>query len=348
MCFEGLAELLAFQGKEPTARAIFRKGSQAHKPSTRYWRQWATFEKRAGELEVRSAALRCAGAAALGGAELRWVGLAALHAGCACCPPLMCARPLADPPGPRCSARRSCFRGQPRLSPVTIARGCSGACWSGAAAAPRPPPSALHAASRPRRATRTCGRCLRALGVPPAWGENASGCTRHPAALTPHPPPPTTLAHTPHRPPQVYGVLLFGEGRAAEAREVLRQGVAHNPANPQLCMEWALAEEAAGNLGALRGACGCGGAAEGHGWAGLGECTPPATAAPACAESAVSCPRLALAAEDALKIFEQGAASQEPHTPLLAAWASLAQRMGRRELASRVERQLDAATGAQR
>jgi predicted Zn-dependent protease len=47
----------------------------------------------------------------------------------------------------------------------------------------------------------------------------------------------------------VYGVLLFQQGRAAEAREVLRQGVAANPGSPQLCMEWALAEEAAGNLG---------------------------------------------------------------------------------------------------
>ena len=48
---------------------------------------------------------------------------------------------------------------------------------------------------------------------------------------------------------QVYGVLLFQQGRADEARQVLRQGVGHNPGNPQLCMEWALAEQAAGNLG---------------------------------------------------------------------------------------------------
>ena len=44
-------------------------------------------------------------------------------------------------------------------------------------------------------------------------------------------------------------MLLFQQGRVEEARQVLRQGVAANPANPQLCMEWALAEEAAGNLG---------------------------------------------------------------------------------------------------
>lgn len=50
---------------------------------------------------------------------------------------------------------------------------------------------------------------------------------------------------------QVYGVLLFEQGRQAEARSVLAQGVSQNPANPQLCMEWALAEQAAGNLGAL-------------------------------------------------------------------------------------------------
>ena len=48
---------------------------------------------------------------------------------------------------------------------------------------------------------------------------------------------------------QVYGVLLFQQGQADQARQVLRQGVGHNPGNPQLCMEWALAEQAAGNLG---------------------------------------------------------------------------------------------------
>lgn len=42
-------------------------------------------------------------------------------------------------------------------------------------------------------------------------------------------------------------------------------------------------------------------------------------------------------AEDALKIFEQGAALPEPHAPLLAAWAELAVRMGRRELVRRIE-----------
>ncbi len=46
------------------------------------------------------------------------------------------------------------------------------------------------------------------------------------------------------------------------------------------------------------------------------------------------------AAEDALAIFEQGAAVQEPHAPLLAAWAQLAAQMGRRELAEGLERQL--------
>ncbi len=65
----------------------------------------------------------------------------------------------------------------------------------------------------------------------------------------------TVLLHTNllslHLLAQVYGVLLFSQGRQAEAREVLRQGVSYNPSNPQLCMEWALAEEAAGNLGAL-------------------------------------------------------------------------------------------------
>lgn len=45
-------------------------------------------------------------------------------------------------------------------------------------------------------------------------------------------------------------MLLFAEGRAEEARGVLRQGVGCNPNHPVLCMEWALAEQAAGNLGA--------------------------------------------------------------------------------------------------
>lgn len=39
------------------ARATFRKGSKVHSASSRYYRQWATFEKRAGELEVRCASL---------------------------------------------------------------------------------------------------------------------------------------------------------------------------------------------------------------------------------------------------------------------------------------------------
>jgi hypothetical protein len=44
--------------------------------------------------------------------------------------------------------------------------------------------------------------------------------------------------------------------------------------------------------------------------------------------------------EDALAIFEQGAASPEPHAPLFAAYAKLAQRMGRDELAADVRQQL--------
>lgn len=48
------------------------------------------------------------------------------------------------------------------------------------------------------------------------------------------------------QPIQVYGVLLFSEGRQAEAREVLRQGVSHNPSNPQVgaaygCCLWGAA-----------------------------------------------------------------------------------------------------------
>lgn len=48
-------------------------------------------------------------------------------------------------------------------------------------------------------------------------------------------------------------------------------------------------------------------------------------------------------AEDALQIFEQGAsAAPEPHAPLLQAWAALARRLGRDELAADVEQQLEA------
>ena len=69
-----------------------------------------------------------------------------------------------------------------------------------------------------------------------------------------HAPPPPLLL-------QVYGVLLFQEGRVGEAREVLRRGVSHNPGNPQLCMEWALSEQQAGNLGEIP-------AVDGEGWDG--------------------------------------------------------------------------------
>lgn len=45
-------------------------------------------------------------------------------------------------------------------------------------------------------------------------------------------------------------------------------------------------------------------------------------------------------AEDALAIFAQGAAVQEPHAPLLAAWAKLAAQMGRQQLADDLQRRL--------
>lgn len=45
-------------------------------------------------------------------------------------------------------------------------------------------------------------------------------------------------------------------------------------------------------------------------------------------------------AEDALAIFGQGAVVQEPHAPLLAAWARLATQMGRHELAADLQRRL--------
>lgn len=51
-------------------------------------------------------------------------------------------------------------------------------------------------------------------------------------------------------------------------------------------------------------------------------------------------------AEDALQIFEQGASSSEPHAPLLAAWAKLAEQAGRAELAARVGQRLAAVEAA--
>lgn len=51
-------------------------------------------------------------------------------------------------------------------------------------------------------------------------------------------------------------------------------------------------------------------------------------------------------AEDALQIFEQGASSSEPHAPLLAAWAKLAEQMGRAELAAQIGERLAAVEAA--
>jgi hypothetical protein len=51
-------------------------------------------------------------------------------------------------------------------------------------------------------------------------------------------------------------------------------------------------------------------------------------------------------AEDALSIFEQGTTAPEAHAPLFAAYAALAERMGRPELAADVQRRLDALLAA--
>ena len=38
--------------QEPAARSVFQRGSELPRVTARYWRQWATFEKRCGDLEV--------------------------------------------------------------------------------------------------------------------------------------------------------------------------------------------------------------------------------------------------------------------------------------------------------
>lgn len=160
-------------------------------------------------------------------------------------------------------------------------------------------------------------------------------------------------------------MLLFELGRQAEARSVLAQGVAQNPANPQLCMEWALAEQAAGNLGEAPPLPRPALAALNARAAPCSARRVPPPASPAGLHQAgrgrhardrLLLPRAAAhsphwrlppapRAEDALQIFEQGAAAPDPHAPLLAGWAALARRMGRVELAADIQRRLDALQG---
>lgn len=95
-------------------------------------------------------------------------------------------------------------------------------------------------------------------------------------------------------------------------------------------MEWALAEQAAGNLGKCQYAMALPRIA--------GRVVTSCLAHGACRDCGL--------AEDALAIFEQGAAAPEPHAPLFAAYAQLAEQLGRKELAADVRQQLEKMQGA--
>ena len=50
--FEAAAKVEAFRGNLDNARRLFREGQRRCRPSSRYLREWAAFEKRAGSLDV--------------------------------------------------------------------------------------------------------------------------------------------------------------------------------------------------------------------------------------------------------------------------------------------------------
>ena len=53
LCFEGLARLTEFLGAAEAARAVFAAGERRGPPTSRFLREWALFEKRQGDLDVR-------------------------------------------------------------------------------------------------------------------------------------------------------------------------------------------------------------------------------------------------------------------------------------------------------
>lgn len=111
-------------------------------------------------------------------------------------------------------------------------------------------------------------------------------------------------------------------------------------------MEWALAEEAAGNCGTLPHFAALGLLPSEHAARAVATARWHRTQQPdskPVLHPHACLPSLSPPTEDALRIFEQGAsAAQEPHAPLLQAWAALARRMGRADLAAAVEGQLEA------
>ena len=52
LCYEGLANVEAFWGNETKARQIFQEGSSKLAGNSRFYRGWAQFEKKNGNLEV--------------------------------------------------------------------------------------------------------------------------------------------------------------------------------------------------------------------------------------------------------------------------------------------------------
>eukprot|EP00887_Chlorella_sp_A99_P008038 scaffold12.g8038.t1 len=120
-----------------------------------------------------------------------------------------------------------------------------------------------------------------------------------------------------HTPPmklqlQVYGALLFRQGKPKEGRALFREGVRANPSSPQLLLEWALAEEAAGQAEAAAGIY----------------------------EQARR-PRGRRAGSTRQGVL--GAALPEVHAPLLSAYLRLAESLGREELAARLRARLEQA-----
>lgn len=120
--------------QQHAARSTFKEGAKRAKGSARFWRQWATFEKRTGDFDVSGrAVLRCATSCCVKPCRHRPSGQ---HGTVGCCQfreaAPRCLLTGASPPRPpACSARRSCTRLRPRPTLGTTAHGCSGGCWSG-------------------------------------------------------------------------------------------------------------------------------------------------------------------------------------------------------------------------
>lgn len=59
LCYEGLAGVEAFWGKEARARQLFQEGSSRLEGTSRFYRGYAQFEKKHGDLEVLPPCVLC-------------------------------------------------------------------------------------------------------------------------------------------------------------------------------------------------------------------------------------------------------------------------------------------------